>query len=224
MSERRPAKSKYTLDRGIPGAFEGETVTRRRMMVLAANVTGGIAIGGVALSATGFALGQPFVEVDTGWHDVGAEDEIPDDTYVPRVITLDPKTGQVGKTTVYVRKHNDRVDTEGPQDQYSRYVAISSRCMHMGCPARYVQAAQHFICPCHGGVYDFVGKVAGGPPVRPLDRFYTRVVNGRVEVGRRYSVNSELKRFSPRPPGQALDGVGQYLFPSRPTMRKLPGT
>src|SRR5262249_28943326 len=31
-STRRPKKSKYTADRGIPGAFEGETVTRRRFM------------------------------------------------------------------------------------------------------------------------------------------------------------------------------------------------
>ncbi|EHN09659.1 Menaquinone-cytochrome C reductase iron-sulfur subunit [Patulibacter medicamentivorans] len=223
MSDR-PAKSKYTLDRGIPGAFEGETVTRRRMMVLAANATGGIAIGAVALSAAGFAIGQPFVEVDTGWHDMGPLDEIPNDTYVPRVITLDPKTGQVGKSTVYLRQRNPVVDKE-PGDQYNKVVAISSRCMHMGCPARYVQAAQHFVCPCHGGVYDFRGEVAAGPPVRPLDRFYTRITStGRVEVGRRFSVNSELKRFSPRPPGQPLDGIGQYLYPSNPSQRKLPGT
>jgi hypothetical protein len=57
--------------------------------------------------------------------------------------------------------------------------------------------------------------VAGGPPVRPLDRFYTRVNNGQVEIGPRYSVNSELERFSPRDPGQPLDGIGQYLYPAR---------
>ena len=45
--------------------------------------------------------------------------------------------------------------------------------MHLGCPVRFVEAAERFICPCHGGVYDFTGKVDGGPPVRPLDRFYT---------------------------------------------------
>nr|WP_246851503.1 Rieske (2Fe-2S) protein [Patulibacter sp. SYSU D01012] len=192
-------------------------------MVLTANVTAGVAIGGIALSAVGFAAGQPFVEVDTGWHDVGPLDEIPDDTYAPRVITLDPEIGQVGKSTVYVRKRNERVDKE-PADEWNKIIAISSRCMHMGCPARYVQAAKHFICPCHGGVYDFRGEVAGGPPVRPLDRFYTRIVDGRVQVGKRFSVNSQIQRFSPRPPGQPLDGIGQYLYPSRPTIRKMAGT
>ena len=31
---RKQPPSKYTSDRGIPGAFEGETVTRRRLMTL----------------------------------------------------------------------------------------------------------------------------------------------------------------------------------------------
>jgi hypothetical protein len=60
--------------------------------------------------------------------------------------------------------------------------------------------------------------------VRPLDRFYTRIIDGIVQIGPRYSVNSELRRFSPRDPGEPIDGIGQYLYPSRPTIRKLPGT
>jgi hypothetical protein len=87
--------------------------------------------------------------------------------------------------------------------------------MHLGCPVRFVAAAERFICPCHGGVYDFRGMVAGGPPVRPLDRFYTRVVGNYVQIGPRYSVNSHLRRFSPRDPGEPLDGIGQYLYPAR---------
>jgi hypothetical protein len=110
------------------------------------------------------------------------------------------------------------------RDSYDQWIAISTRCAHLGCPVRFVSAAQRFICPCHGGVYDFLGKVNGGPPVRPLDRFYTRQRNGRVQVGPRYSVNSELRRFSPRDPGEPLDGIGQYLYPSRPSVRKLPNT
>ena len=33
-------KSKYTADRNIPGAFEGETITRRRFMTGSANAAG----------------------------------------------------------------------------------------------------------------------------------------------------------------------------------------
>ena len=59
--------------------------------------------------------------------------------------------------------------------------------MHLGCPVRFVTASRRFICPCHGGVYGFQGEVDGGPPVRPLDRFYTQVEAGRVLVGPRFS-------------------------------------
>ena len=86
---------------------------------------------------------------------------------------------------------------------------------------RWVPAAERFICPCHGGVYDLQGVRVGGPaaaPARPLLHAPERTT-GLVQVGPRYSVNSELRAFSPRDPGEPLDGIGQYLYPSRPTVR-----
>ena len=142
---------------------------------------------------------------------------------MPKTITIASGVGEAGKSTVYMRRFDANVDKE-PKDEYNDFVALSTRCMHLGCPVRFVPAAERFICPCHGGVYNFRGEVDGGPPVRPLDRFYTRVRNNRVEVGPRFSVNREIKRFSPRDPGEPLDGVGQYLYPSRPSIRKLPNT
>jgi nitrite reductase/ring-hydroxylating ferredoxin subunit len=186
-----------------------------------AHTAGALAASAFALPALGFALGPVFEEHKQPWNAIGAPDEFPDDTYVPKTVTTTAGIGQAGKTTVYVRRYNAEIDTE-PRDQYNEYIAISTRCMHLGCAVRFVEASARFICPCHGGVYDFEGKVSGGPPVRPLDRFYTRMRNGLVEVGPRFSVNSELKRFSPRDPGEDLDGIGQYLYPSRPTIRKLP--
>ena len=218
--DRRKTTSKYTADRGIPGAFEGETVTRRRFMTGTVNVAGAVAASAFILPALGFALGPVFEKHDEPWQAIGAVDEFVEDTYVPKVITIVAGIGQAGKTTTYVRKRSPKVDTDKP-DKYNQYIAISTRCMHLGCPVRYVEAAERFICPCHGGVYNKLGKVDGGPPVRPLDRFYTRVRAGRVELGPRFSVNSELNRFSPRDPGEPLDGIGQYLYPSRPTAQKL---
>ena len=213
-------KSKYTLDRQIPGAFEGETVTRRRFMTGTVHIAGAVAMSAIALPAVGFALGPIFEKKEVEWQPIGAPGDFGVEDYIPKVITETEGIGIIGQTTVYVRKRNDEIDTE-PADEYSQFIAISTRCMHLGCPVRYTPAAQRFICPCHGGVYDFRGKVDGGPPVRPLDRFYTRVRDGQVEVGPRFSVNSELKRFSPRYPGEDLDGIGHLLYPSRPTQRKL---
>jgi menaquinol-cytochrome c reductase iron-sulfur subunit len=223
MADRRTTKSKYTADRGIPGAFEGETVTRRRFMTGTVHVAGAVAASAFLLPALGFSLGPVFEEIDQPFQAVGPVGDFNDQTYIPKVITAVGGIGQAGKTTVYIRKRNDLIDTE-PADEYNQYVAISTRCMHLGCPVRFVEAAGRFICPCHGGVYNFRGEVDGGPPVRPLDRFYTQVRNGQLEVGPRYSVNRELKRFSPRDPGQPLDGIGPYMYPARPTVRKLPET
>jgi Rieske Fe-S protein len=217
------SKSKYTADRQYPGAFEGETVTRRRFMTGTAHVAGAVAVSAIALPSLGFALGPIFEEKEVEWQPVGAPASFSDDEYVPKVITETEGIGIIGQTTVYMRRRNPQLDTE-EEDQYNQFIALSTRCMHLGCPVRYVAASERFICPCHGGVYDKLGKVDGGPPVRPLDRFYTRVRNGQVEVGPRFSVNSELRRFSPRYPGEDLDGAGQYLYPSRPTQRKLPDT
>ena len=219
--DRRQTKSKYTSDRLIPGAFEGETVTRRRLMTGTVHVAGAVAASAFVLPALGFALGPVFEKHEQRWQAVGPVADFPDNTYVPKVITIVDGIGQAGKSTAYIRKRNPKIDTDKP-DIYNQYIAISTRCMHLGCPVRFVEAAGRFICPCHGGVYNFEGKVDGGPPVRPLDRFYTRVRNGLLEIGPRYSVNRELKRFSPRDPAEPLDGVGQYLYPSRPTIRKLP--
>jgi len=51
-------KSKYTVDRQIPGAFEGETVTRRRLMTGTAHGVGVIAASAFVLPALGFAIGD----------------------------------------------------------------------------------------------------------------------------------------------------------------------
>jgi menaquinol-cytochrome c reductase iron-sulfur subunit len=217
--KRDKHKSKYTLDRGIPGAFEGETITRRRFMTGTAHTAGAVAAASFALPALGFALGPIFEHNTIRWETVGTVGEFSEDNYVPTVLTAVPGIGEAGKTTVYVRKHNDAIDTD-IYDLDTPYIAVSDRCVHLGCPVRWVDAAERFICPCHGGVYDLLGKPVAGPPVRPLDRFYTRVSGENVEVGPRFSVNSQLRRFSPRDPGEPLDGIGQYFYPSRPDARK----
>ena len=86
-----------------------------------------------------------------------------------------------------------------------------------------VEAAARFICPCHGGVYGFTRR---GPAGRRCARSITSTRgcdDGQVEVGPRYSVNSEFERFpSYRDPAQPLDGIGQYLYPGRFSTPKQP--
>jgi quinol---cytochrome c reductase iron-sulfur subunit, bacillus type len=222
MADRhKDAKPKYTADRGIPGSFEGETVTRRRLMGLSVNAAGLITVASFTLPALGFAIGPLFSRVPFEWQPIGVPSDFPASTYTVKVLTIVPGIGEVGRSIAYVRARDPKIDTE-PADQYNQFIAISSRCAHLGCPVRFTPAAGRFICPCHGGVYDFRGIRTGGPPVRPLDRFYTRLKDGQVEIGPRYSVNTELQRFSPRDPGEPLDGIGQYLYPKRFSTSTLP--
>ena len=163
MDDRHKAvKSKYTADRQMPGAFDGETVTRRRFMAGVTHSAGAVGAAAFVLPALGFALGPIFSRVPFDWQPIGPPSDFPDNTYTTRVVTIVPGIGEAGKSIAYVRTRNSSIDTE-PEDQYNRYVALSSRCMHLGCPVRFVAAAARFICPCHGGVYDFRGLVAGGP-------------------------------------------------------------
>jgi menaquinol-cytochrome c reductase iron-sulfur subunit len=220
VPDKHTQKSKYTADRMIPGAFEGETVTRRRFMTVGSQAMGGIAAASFLLPALGFAIGPIFKQPPHFWEDIGSTDDFTDTNYIPVVVTEAYGIGEAGKTTAYVRQHNTAIDTD-VYDRNTPYIAISTRCAHLGCPVRWVDAAERFICPCQGGVYDLLGRRVGGPPVRPLDRFPTRVKGDRVELwSGRFSVNSELKRFSPRDPGETVDGIGQYLYPSRPSARK----
>ena len=201
------------------GYFEGESMTRRKVFAVAGQALGGIAGAAIVLPALGFAVAPIFEQPEEDWQPVGPVDDFVPETYKPRVITIVQGIGEAGKSTVYVRQGS----TDLGEDPNS-YVAISTRCAHLGCPVRFVQAAGNFICPCHGGVYGFQGEVIGGPPVRPLDRFQTRVVKDVVEIGPRYSVTSQLEPVRARDPGEYTGGIWEYLYPPRPSTAAPPSS
>lgn len=202
------------------GYFEGESMTRRTVFSVAGQALGGAAGAVIALPALGFAIAPIFDKPEETWQSVGRPVEFPKDTYKPAVTTIVDGIGEAGKTTVYVREADPEafpIEADGDP-----FIAISTRCAHLGCPVRFFPGAGNFICPCHGGAYDFEGKVIGGPPVRPLDRFQTRVRDGMVEIGPRYSVTSQLEPVRARDPGEFTGGIWEYLFPPRPSTAPAP--
>jgi Rieske Fe-S protein len=208
------------LPKAAPRAyFEGESMTRRNAFAVAGQALGGVAGAAIVLPAVGFALAPIFDTPKETWQAVGKTSNFSPDNYTPTVITSVEGIGEAGKTTAYVRQG---IAAEPFNEDPNSYVAISTRCAHLGCPVRFVEAAGNFICPCHGGVYDFQGKVIGGPPVRPLDRFQTRVTNGQVEIGPRYSVTSHLDPVRVRDPGEYTGGIWEYLYPPRPDTPPAP--
>ena len=214
-----PASGNGGLEKPKPaGYFEGETMTRRAAFTVGGQAIGGLAVLGVALPVVGMSVAPILETPEETWEKVGDKGEFSPDVYRPVVTTIRSGIGEAGKTTVYVRQGTEELD-EDPNE----YIAVSTRCAHLGCPVRFVRAAGIFSCPCHGGAYDFEGKVIGGPPVRPLDRFQTRVADdGQVEVGPRYSVTGDLEPVRARDPGEFTGGIWEYLYPPRPSTPPAP--
>ncbi len=62
------------------------------------------------------------------------------------------------------------------------FVALSNVCTHLGCRVRWIDDEKTFFCPCHNAVFDKDGKVAAGPPPRPLDKFEIKVQDNTLYI------------------------------------------
>jgi menaquinol-cytochrome c reductase iron-sulfur subunit len=82
-----------------------------------------------------------------------------------------PWSGVSARTAAWLRR-----------DDETTFTAFAVNCTHLGCPVQWFADPKLFLCPCHGGVYNADGTVAGGPPPRPLPRYEVRVEAGQVEI------------------------------------------
>lgn len=82
-----------------------------------------------------------------------------------------PWSGVTAQTAAWLRRVNDE-----------QFVAFSMNCTHLGCPIRWLGDADLFMCPCHGGVFYADGRVASGPPPRPLSQYRVRVHEDQVQI------------------------------------------
>ena len=58
--------------------------------------------------------------------------------------------------------------------------AINAVCTHLGCVVPFNEAANKFMCPCHGSQYDETGKVIRGPAPKSLALAKTSIVDEKV--------------------------------------------
>jgi Rieske Fe-S protein len=63
-----------------------------------------------------------------------------------------------------------------------KFQVFAINCAHLGCPVRWFQQSQLFMCPCHGGVYYADGARASGPPERGLFEYPYKVAGGELLV------------------------------------------
>jgi menaquinol-cytochrome c reductase iron-sulfur subunit len=76
------------------------------------------------------------------------------------------------KTTAWVVKTDE-----------NKAVVFSPNCTHLGCAYHWDAQANNFLCPCHTSEFSIDGKVLAGPAPRPLDRYQSRVDNGKLFIG-----------------------------------------
>jgi menaquinol-cytochrome c reductase iron-sulfur subunit len=77
-----------------------------------------------------------------------------------------------------------------------KFTIFDNRCTHLGCPFNWDEAKGEYVCPCHNGLFDEQGRVTGGPPPRPLDRYAYKVEDGVLYAGELFQVNENLERVT----------------------------
>ena len=97
---------------------------------------------------------------------------------------------------------NDTITVGGPVDKFGRnsvtafvrgrfylvrledggFLALSSKCTHLGCSLPWVEKQNKFVCPCHASAFDITGNVISAPAPRALDTFKVFIENNVVKV------------------------------------------
>ncbi len=150
-----------------------ETLTRRRFLGRISTLL--IAAAGAVISVPILAyLISPLFRFQTAWRDLGPVERFE----IGKTVEVNfeepsplPWAGTLATTAAWIR----RVDE-------TRFLAFAVTCTHLGCPVSWQDGARLFFCPCHGGAYYADGRVAAGPPPKPLFQYQTRVQNGHVQL------------------------------------------
>ncbi len=167
------SKSKYTADRQIPGAFEGETVTRRRFMTGSAQLAGAIAAAAFLLPAARLRRRPGLREAEPGLAGRRRARRVPRRHLRPEASSRSTAGHRRGRQVDGLHAQAQPADRHASRpDQYNAvrrdlHALHAPRLPGALRPGR----GQRFICPCHGGVYDFHGqgrRRPAGAPAGPL--------------------------------------------------------
>ena len=151
-----------------------ELATRRQFLARLSLVLSSGAAAVVTVPIVAYLLSPLISPAPRVWVEVGKLDDFKEGE--TRKVDWDdpsplPWAGQTARTSLWVRR-------SGPTD----FIAFAVNCTHLGCPVNWQSSANLVLCPCHGGVYYADGRVAGGPPPRPLVRYDVRVDGSSVQV------------------------------------------
>jgi Rieske Fe-S protein len=222
-----------------PLVHEAETYGRNRFLERATLALGGLVALGVVVPAAGVAVLPSLGGRRSRPVDLGPIDAFPQGRFVVATFLADPEAGEVSRRSVYVRNN-------GLSGRRPSFTIMSSRCTHVGCPTQPngpVFVHEHrsertttgdvglvpalpagFGCPCHGSQFDNEGNRTAGPAPRALDRYTFSIRDGRLVLGRLYSVSrvvgtgaqARIRSFPHRDAGQPVSGPEAWLYPLAP--------
>ncbi len=172
-------------------------MTRRRFLAGTLGwVSAGIAAA-LGIPAAVAVVSPSFREEDLGWSPVariGKPEPGEPDLSVIGVPVLTSFTSLV--EDAYMKAAPKDVAIYVINEGEGSFTIYDDRCTHLGCPYNWNDKETEFLCPCHNGVFDEKGRVTGGPPPRPLDRYEYKVENGVLYVGKLFQVNDDLERIT----------------------------
>jgi Rieske Fe-S protein len=143
-----------------------EPISRREFIKGATAVIGGMITALIGLPTIAYLIDPALKEsAKEAWIPIGKLADMPVGKPTPFAFTRVQVNGWERTSTSHggfvIRKSED------PKD----LLILNSRCTHLGCTVNWKDEAKAFLCPCHDAKFDATGKVLGGPPPRPLDRF-----------------------------------------------------
>jgi len=220
----------------MPPSEPDERYPRSKFLEISTLGLGGVIGGLVTAPALGFMIAPAFLKQGFKDHDIGPLADFPIGKYVVTTFTSDASQGTVSRRTAFVRFNGDL-------DGQPSFTCISNHCAHLGCPVQpngplNDAGTKHFAdvtliptisiagfgCPCHGGQYDTEGNRIAGPPVRALDRYSFSIRNGRVFLGKPFSVShvdgtgaqAKIHKWPFSFPGEHVNGIESWLYPIQP--------
>ena len=62
------------------------------------------------------------------------------------------------------------------------FLAISTKCTHLGCTVQFKNKNDKFMCPCHASAFNKHGEVLAPPATRALDLYPITITNGQLWI------------------------------------------
>ncbi|HEV2591820.1 MAG TPA: Rieske 2Fe-2S domain-containing protein [Gaiellaceae bacterium] len=232
----RPTGPNLPAPAGGPAMPHADRYPRAKFLEIGTLGLGGVIGGLVTVPALGFMVMPAFLKQGQKPIDIGPLSDYPEGKYVVATFMTDKTQGEVSRRTAYVRYN-------GPLKGQPSFTILSNHCAHLGCPVQPngpldnkgtkefgdvtlipTVSIAGFGCPCHGGQYDPEGNRIAGPPVRALDRYSYSIRNGRLFLGKPYSVShvdntgagAIVHEWSFSFPGEHVNGIESWLYPIQP--------